>query len=64
LEININDTVYYLDDGLWEEATVFMFGGDAQVVLDNGDEWVLKYTRDVKVAKEMTDQDWQKLNLI
>jgi hypothetical protein len=63
LKININDTVYYLDAGLWEEASVFMFGGDAQVILDSGDEWVLRYIRDVKSAKEMTDLDWQKLNL-
>jgi predicted MPP superfamily phosphohydrolase len=59
--MNVNDTVYYLDDGLWEEAEVFMFGGNEQVLLDSGGEWVLKKVSEVKLAKDMTDEDWRKL---
>lgn len=58
--MKVNDTVYFLDEGLWNDAQVFMFGGDEQVVLDYGGIWILKKMNEVKLGKDMTEDDWQK----
>jgi hypothetical protein len=57
--LNVNDTVYFLDKGFWEEAQVFMFGGDNQVLLDIGGTWLLKNVDEVKLGKDMTNDNWQ-----
>lgn len=58
--MRVNDTVYFLgESGYWEEATVFMFGGDNQVLLSSSDRWELADVGDVKTPDKMTDSDWE-----
>jgi hypothetical protein len=61
--MKVNDTVYYWENHLLEEATIFMFGGRKQVVLDIGDSWLLKQTDEVIHIKDMTEEDWKFVNL-
>jgi len=61
--LQVNDTVYYWKDNLLEEASIFMFGGDNQVLLDNYGEWVLKYRYEIIHITKMTDKEWKYVNL-
>lgn len=61
--MKVNETVYFKQDGCWNEAEVFLVGGDNQVLLSYGDSWVLKYQDEVKTAEQMTNEDWKKLSI-
>jgi hypothetical protein len=61
--MKINDNVYFFKKGYWNEAQIFMFGGDNQVLLDMGGTWVLKYTKEIKIAEQMYEEDWKRLSI-
>lgn len=61
--MEVNDTVYYWKQDLLEESTIFMLGGNMQVLLDEGGEWVLKYINEVIHIKNMTDKEWKYVNV-
>jgi hypothetical protein len=60
--MKINDTVYFLENGYYEEAQIVMFGGNFQVLLDMGGTWVLKFTKDIKTSDQMYEEDWKRLS--
>jgi hypothetical protein len=61
--MKINDTVYFLRKGYYEEAQIFMFGGENQVLLDMGGTWVLKFMKDIKTSDQMYEEDWKRLSI-
>lgn len=61
--MKVNDTVFFWHNLFLEEGTIVMFGGINQVLLDLGGEWVLYHVDEIKLAKDVTEEEWKYLNI-